>query len=48
MFGERYLPDHVVDLVGAGVTQVFAFEVDREVEFFAQALCVIQWRRSAV
>jgi siroheme synthase len=45
---EQRLADHVVDLVRAGVVQVFALQVDlRAAEHLAPALRVIDRRRPA-
>ena len=45
--GDQDLPDGVVDLVGAGVVEVLAFEVDAAAVALAQPACEIERRRPA-
>ena len=47
-FGDEDLPEGVVDLVSAGVKEVFALEVNfRSAQFLRPALGEIKWRRAA-
>ena len=46
-FGDQRLPDRVVDLVGAGVREVLALQINAQTQLSAHALGEVQRRRSA-